>query len=83
MRKLQKIALVTIFALMGTVFFYGMYEYPDAPIRSCDRNVYCGKMGKAHTKHEFENFKIWENTLLYGLPFGMIALFLLRERKKH
>jgi hypothetical protein len=68
-------------ALMGVVFIYGLIQYPDAPIHPCLAHGYCGKQSQPHTQQEFEEFKLWETTLIWSWPIGMLALFLLKEKK--
>ena len=82
MKKARLYISFVIAALMGVFFFYGMYQYPDAPIHPCNDHNYCGKQGQPHTQKEFEDFKFWETTLMWSWPLGILFLFLLKEKKK-
>jgi hypothetical protein len=72
---------LAILLTMLAIFSYGQYRFPDAPIQKCG-SAYCGKQGQPHTKKEFEDFELWETTLMWSWPLGFLALFLLREKKQ-
>jgi hypothetical protein len=81
----RRLAQVVIGCCLA-VFVFGFIHYPDAPIRPCgllDGAHYCGKLGGAHTREEFERFTLWQRTLYISWPFGIIgALYLRRQRIK-
>ena len=88
---LAKILLVlTIVAclLAGATMLYGVYNFPDAPIRQTEGG-YAGKRGKPHTKEDYEAFLRWKKTLfivfpsalLLGLAFGITDARQRRKRK--
>jgi hypothetical protein len=74
-----------ITALLGSVmlawFFGGMYLYPDAPLHPCASNGFCGKQGQPHSRLEFEHFMMWQSTLTWLWPTGMIVLAMLNWEK--
>lgn len=57
--------LASLFAT--TTMFYGMYYFPDAPIRQTAEG-YVGKGGTARTQEDFEAFLRWEKTMLIAFP---------------
>jgi hypothetical protein len=79
--KIRKAATVVIAATMFVFFFYGIVRFPDGPIHPCGTNRYCGKWGRPHTLQQYRAFEIWETTLIYMLPVGIISLALLNKDK--
>ena len=82
MKNLRRFVSYVIGIGMIGLFFYGMYQYPDAPLHPCKEHDYCGKQGQPHTQKQFEEFKRWETTLMWSWPLGMLALFLLGDQKQ-
>jgi hypothetical protein len=72
-------ASIVIATTMGIIFAYGLIRFPDAPLHSCVEHDYCGKQGQPHTRKDFEQFEIWQNTLFCIWPIGMLALFFLNR----
>jgi hypothetical protein len=70
---------VLITAMFG-VFTYGMVRFPDAPIRPCAAQGYCGKQGQPRTYQDYVVFSRWQTTLMYLWPTGIVALVLLRRK---
>jgi hypothetical protein len=74
--------------LAAATLAYGVYMFPDAPIRATDGG-YKGKTGNPHTLEEFEAFGVWETAVFIIVPlmfvlgsaFG-IADAKLRRRNK-
>jgi hypothetical protein len=66
---------------------YGVYHFPDAPIRRTEGG-YSGKGGKPRTREDFESFVLWEKAMfivfpsvfLLGFAFG-IADSMRRRRR--
>ena len=64
--------------LAAATMFYGMYYFPDAPIRQI-AGKYVGKGGSPRTQEDFEAFLRWEKAMLvvfpsvfvFGLAFGL------------
>lgn len=72
---------IFIFAIAG--FFYGIWKFPDAPIRPCGENRYCGKYGKAHSVEDFRDYNRWEIFNMISIPSAIfLALFNDRMKKK-
>jgi hypothetical protein len=67
--------LITAAISVVFTFAYGIYNFPDAPLRLKDNGEYRGKSGKLHTQQEYENFKLWETTLLVVFPALFIFAF--------
>jgi hypothetical protein len=72
-------ASLIIAAMMGILFAYGLIRFPDAPLHACGEHSYCGKQGQSHTQKEFEDFEIWQNTLFWVWPIGMLVLYILNR----
>ncbi len=62
--------LAVVLAVM--VLAYGVYKWPDAPIRQT-ASGHAGKTGVAHTREEYELFKDWEKSLLVVVPVAFIV----------
>jgi hypothetical protein len=71
-------ASIVIAAMMGIFFVYGLIRFPDAPLHACG-DSYCGKQGQRHTQRQFEDFEIWQNTLAWVWPIGMLVLYILNR----
>ena len=66
--------------VMGSVFFYGWFKYPDAPIQACAGKLgYCGKQGQPHSFLEYRQFMTWQTTLFVVWPMGMLIAFGLNK----
>lgn len=76
------VALVIIAAL---ILAFGAFKWPDAPIRHSDGG-FVGKTGIAHTREDYELFKLWEKSLFVSFPLAfavnIIAAVAKRTRKK-
>lgn len=74
----------TITALVMALFFYGMIQFPNAPIKPCGTE-YCGKYGAKVTREVYEAFVIWERTLLIVtlllVSYGWTGWLLKRFRR--
>ncbi len=76
-RPLGKILLA--FTLASSLFaaatmFYGMYYFPDAPIRQ-KAEGYVGKGGTARKQEDFEAFLKWEKAMLVAFPLVFVFGF--------
>jgi hypothetical protein len=60
--------------LTATTMFYGIYKFPDAPIRQT-AGGYVGKGGGARTREDFEAFNAWKTTLLFVVPSAFVFAF--------
>jgi hypothetical protein len=80
MRRLRTLLAFAIVAAMMTVFFYGLWRFPDAPIHPCAKYGYCGKQGQPHSRRDFDAFNHWETTLLWLWPLGMLTAYLLQRK---
>jgi hypothetical protein len=67
-----KAAAAVIVTIMVVLFSYGIVRFPDGPIQPCHTNGYCGKQGQPHTFQQYRAYKIWESTMLYVWPVGLI-----------
>ena len=91
-RPLQRILLaLTLGAVLLTAvtMFYGIYYFPDAPLRQIAAG-YVGKGGGPRTQEDFEAFVIWERALLtafslsfvFGVAFGITDVMQRRKDKR-
>lgn len=78
-RRLRRNASILIATMMGILFVYGLIRFPDAPLHACGDHGYCGKQGQPHTQKEFEGFELWQNTLFWVWPIGMLVLYILNR----
>jgi hypothetical protein len=66
------------------VFAYGLAHFPAYPYKPCEQNQYCDKVGKHHSKAEFEAFSRWNHILLLSWPLGVVAVIsILRMRSSN
>jgi hypothetical protein len=77
--KIRKVATAVIAATMLVFFSYGLIRFPDAPIHLCGTGRYCGKWGRPHTLQQYRAFSIWQTTLIYMWPTGLISLAVLKK----
>jgi hypothetical protein len=72
--------------LAAATMFYGVYNFPDAPIRQT-AGGYAGKGGRARTQADFEAFVGWEKTMIvvfpavFGLGFALVIIDAMQRRK--
>jgi hypothetical protein len=58
-RKLST-ALVLVLALAAAVsIIYGIYHFPDAPIRKCGENCFRNKQGQPKSGGDYAHFRRW------------------------
>jgi hypothetical protein len=78
-RRWRRNASIVIAAMMGILFVYGLIRFPDAPLHACGDHGYCGKQGQLHTQGQFDDFEIWQNTLFWVWPIGILVLYILNR----
>lgn len=71
-----------VFAFTLIWFFWGAVRFPDAPIRTCGENNYCGKQGQHRSKEDFENFRRWEIGNYIAFPTTFLLLTLSKKFNK-
>ena len=76
------IALVLAAAIaMG----YGIYRFPDAPIRQCGENCFQGKQGQPRSQADFEAFNTWlivaPALVVLSIALGFVAHSVDRRRR--
>ncbi len=74
--------LASFGVLFVCVFAYGFVTYPDAPIRRCGADQFCGKSNRPHTEQEFKEFTSWESMLLASFASAFVAGHLLERRRR-
>ena len=52
-----------LFGVFVVVFAYGLYRFPDSPIRYVN-GQYVGKYGARHSLEDFEQMKAWERAFI-------------------
>ncbi|MGR9046799.1 MAG: hypothetical protein ACU83N_16065 [Gammaproteobacteria bacterium] len=52
--------------LSAGTMFYGIYNFPDAPIRQTATG-FEGKAGRVRTEQDFKAFKAWEKALILSI----------------
>ena len=68
--------------LFVCVFAYGFVTYPDAPIRRCGADQFCGKSNKPHSEQEFKDFTNWESMLVLSFASAFVAGYVLQRRRR-
>ena len=82
MWKLFKYFAIGVFAFAMIWFLSGIMRFPDAPIKICGEETYCGKQGQTHTKQDFEAFQFWQSSLFVTHPLGILMAILLNVFRK-
>lgn len=82
MKKPLDFFLASILAVCAGLLAYGFIRYPDAPIRPCGANQFCGKHDRPHSEEQYNGFLAWEEAFVISLPFGFAAGFLLERRNR-
>ena len=76
---------VILIVIVVLIMIFGIFKWPDAPIRQTPGG-FVGKTGGAHTREDYELFKLWEKSLLVSVPLAFavnfIAALAKRKRKK-
>lgn len=73
--------------LAAATMLYGVYNFPDAPIRHADGG-YVGKGGKPHTQDDFEAFILWKKAMFIVIPtvfvfgFAFVITDSIQRRKR-
>jgi len=80
-RKGPALLALAVALVMIAVFQYGVLRFPDAPIRPCGDESFCGKQGQPHTAVDYRAFVLWERSLLFIWPSGMLAVVLLIRKR--
>ena len=72
----RTLLLLTILACLtaAATGFYGVYNFPDAPIRQSDSG-YVGRLGQSHTKEDFDAFNRWQTVMYIVFPGAFILGF--------
>ncbi len=78
-----RFALALFVACCFFYFFYGAYEFPDAPIKPCEEHRFCGKQGQPHTEADYQAFDRWETTIMWGWPLCILAIVALGRSKRN
>src|SRR5206468_2909732 len=65
--------------VIGVLWIYGVYYYPDAPIRRCG-DGFCGKHGPTRTLAEFQSFENWESLFIFCFFLGFLSILYLRTK---
>jgi hypothetical protein len=88
--KILQGLMITAALAAAVTFFYGIYTFPDAPLRQTTEG-YANKQGKPRTKEDFEKFKFWEKAFVisfssvfaFGFAFGITDALVRRCRKSY
>ena len=72
----RTLLLLTILACLTAAItgFYGVYKFPDAPIRQSDSG-YVGRIGQPHTKEDFDAFNSWQTMMFIVFPSAFVLGF--------
>ena len=81
MRRLLIGLAALVVAWSAAVFAYGVVNFPANPYRPCGADAYCDKLGRQHSKEEFEAFSRWNRMLLWSWPFGIVAIVAIQRMR--
>jgi len=81
MRRLLMGLAAVVVAWCAGVFAYGFVNFPANPYRPCGGGAYCDKLGRLHSKAEFEAFSHWNRMLLWSWPLGIVAIIALQRMR--
>jgi len=70
-----------VVAWCAGLFAYGVVSFPANPYKPCGEVTYCDKLGRQHSKAEFEAFSHWNRLLLWSWPFGVIAILAIQRMR--
>ena len=79
-RLLMGLAAVVV-AWGAAVFAYGVVNFPANPYRPCGAEAYCDKLGRQHSKAEFEAFSRWNRMFLWSWPFSIVAVAAIQRMR--
>jgi len=65
--------VVVLAAFAALAMGYGIYHFPDAPIRPCGENCFVGKQGQQRTREDYESFRRW----LFVTPTSIVLTIVL------
>ena len=78
--------VIALAVATGLMMIYGIYTFPDAPIRQCGENCFQGKQGQPRTRDDFEAFGRWlwitPSLFIAALASGFLLNFVDRRSKK-
>jgi hypothetical protein len=66
------VAVVTLFA----------WNFPDAPIRQCGADQFCGRSDGLHTQADFRKYVVLERAMLVTFPLSLAAGGILAWRRR-
>ena len=81
--RILLVLTITAFLFAAGTGIYGVYNFPDAPIRQT-ADGYVGKGGKAHTQEDFDAFNLWKRVLFVAFPsaFVLALAFVIADGRK-
>jgi hypothetical protein len=71
--------LVMLFVAAVTLF---VWTFPDAPIRPCGAEQFCGRSDGPHTQADFRKYVVLERAMLFTLPLSLAAGGILVWRRR-
>jgi hypothetical protein len=84
--RLLLVLTIATCLLAAAAMLYGVYKFPDAPIRQTDAG-YVGRGGEPHTQEDFEAFIRWRKVMFVIIPSAFVCGFAFgvtdsRQRRK-
>lgn len=74
---------VAVFAALA--MSYGIYRFPDAPIRQCGENCFAGKQGRQRTREDYDAFNRWlvvtPASIVLAIALGFVSLYIERSER--
>lgn len=85
MKKALTYVVVVVATFAALALGYGVYRFPDAPIRQCGENCFAGKQGQFRTREDYETFTRWliitPASIVITIGLGFISLYLERSQR--
>jgi hypothetical protein len=75
--RLAKLQLFVFIALFMISAATGPWRFPDAPVRQCGAEQFCGRSGGLHSEMEFKSYVAWERTTLILFPVAVASVGIL------
>ena len=81
MRRLLTGLAAVVVAWCAALFVYGVVSFPANPYKPCGADAYCDKVGRQHSRAEFEAFSHWNRMLSWSWPLGILAIAAIQRMR--
>ena len=85
-KKLLTYLVILLAVSAALMMAYGIYSFPDAPIRQCGETCFQGKQGQPRTRDDFEAFGRWlvitPSLVVSAIATGFLLNFVDRRSRR-